>query len=45
MTGEEKRKKVVIHIYNKDANPSTKSTRHVKGNANTPKENEDHQNK
>jgi hypothetical protein len=34
-----------MYIYkNKDGNPSTKSTRHVDANANTQKENQDHQN-
>jgi hypothetical protein len=45
VTGEEKRKKVGIHIYiDKDGNSSTKSTRRVKANVNTQKEIEDHQN-
>jgi hypothetical protein len=34
-----------VHIYiNKDRNPSTKGTRHVKANVNTQKENQDNQN-
>jgi hypothetical protein len=37
------KEKTYIYI-NKDGNPSTKSTRHVDTNVNTPKENQDHQN-
>jgi hypothetical protein len=34
-----------LYMYiDKDGNPSTKSTRHVKANVNTCKENKDHQN-
>ncbi len=34
-----------VYIYmNKDENPSTKSTMHVKANVNTPKENQNNQN-
>jgi hypothetical protein len=36
-------KDLYIYIY-KDGNPSTKSTRHVNGNVNILKENQDHQN-
>ncbi len=35
----------LVYIYiNKDGNPSTKSTRHVKANVNTQKENQNNQN-
>ncbi len=37
--------KIKINInINKDGNPSTKSTRHVEANVNTPKENQNNQN-
>ncbi len=38
-------KQNLVYIYiNKDGNPSIKSTRHVKANVNTQKENQDNQN-
>jgi hypothetical protein len=41
----EKKESGHSYIYlNKDENPSTKSTRHVKANVNTQKENENHDN-